>query len=168
MTQSESGGGSGCVRTSKGRQNPSQGFIKACKLFNWTFLDRISCIDFIISLAMFDTSYLIMHFFFGTHTCLCRLQNWPYFDVCKYARALTQKVCNEVENGFSEARAQDSYATLDKGRLCVGDWRLIGFSWPYSNILEIVWAFPVFWSLPKHSLPRSGGNAFTKPRSSTW
>ena len=34
MTQSESGGGSGCVRTSKGRQNPSQGFIKACKLFN--------------------------------------------------------------------------------------------------------------------------------------
>ena len=75
MTQSESGGGSGCVRTSKGRQNPSQGFIKACKLFNWTFLDRISCINFIISLAMFDTSYLIMHFFFGTHTCLCRLQN---------------------------------------------------------------------------------------------
>ena len=34
MTQSESGGGSGCVRTSKGRQNPSQGFIKACQLFN--------------------------------------------------------------------------------------------------------------------------------------
>ena len=34
MTQSESGGGSGCVRTSKGRQNPSQGFIKACKLIN--------------------------------------------------------------------------------------------------------------------------------------
>ena len=29
MTQSESGGGSGCVRTSKGRQNPSQGVIKA-------------------------------------------------------------------------------------------------------------------------------------------
>ena len=34
MTQSESGGGSGCVRTSKGGQNPSQGFIKACQLFN--------------------------------------------------------------------------------------------------------------------------------------
>ena len=34
MTQSESGGGSGCVRTSKGPQNPSQGFIKACQLFN--------------------------------------------------------------------------------------------------------------------------------------
>ena len=30
----ESGGGSGCVRTSKGPQNPSQGFIKACQLFN--------------------------------------------------------------------------------------------------------------------------------------
>ena len=34
MSQSESGGGSGCVRTSKGPQNPSQGFIKACQLFN--------------------------------------------------------------------------------------------------------------------------------------
>ena len=31
-TQSESGGGSGCVRTSKGPQNPSQGFIT--KLFH--------------------------------------------------------------------------------------------------------------------------------------
>ena len=57
---------------------------------------------------------------------------------------------------------------LDKGRLCVGDWRLTGFSWRYSNILEIVWAFSVFWSRPKHSLPRSGGNAFTTPRGSTW
>ena len=83
MMQSESGGSSVCVRTSKGRQKPSQGFIKACKLFYRTFLDRISCIDFIISLAILDTSYLKMHFFFGTHTCLCRLQNWPYFDVCK-------------------------------------------------------------------------------------
>ena len=69
MTQSESGGGSRCVRTSKGPQNPSQGFIKACQLFNWTFLDRISSINFIISLAILDTSYLNMHFF-GTHTCL--------------------------------------------------------------------------------------------------
>ena len=34
MTQSESGGGSGCVRTSKGPQNPSQGFIRAWQLFN--------------------------------------------------------------------------------------------------------------------------------------
>ena len=34
ITQSESGGGSGCVRTSKGPQYPSQGFIKACQLFN--------------------------------------------------------------------------------------------------------------------------------------
>ena len=59
----------GCVRTSKGPQNPSQGFIKACQLFNWTFLDRISSINFIISLAILDTSYLNMHFF-GTHTCL--------------------------------------------------------------------------------------------------
>ena len=57
---------------------------------------------------------------------------------------------------------------LDKGRLCVGDWRLIGFSWRYRNILEIVWAFSVFWSRPKQSLPRSGGNAFTTPRGSTW
>ena len=63
MTQSESGGGSGCVRTSKGPQNPSQGFIRACQLFNWTFLDRIYCINFIISLAILDTSYLNMHFF---------------------------------------------------------------------------------------------------------
>ena len=50
----------------------------------------------------------------------------------------------------------------------MGDWRLVGFSWPCSTILEIVWAFSVFWSLPKHSLPRSGGNAFTTPHSSTW
>ena len=91
MTQSESGGGSGCVRTSKGRQNPSQGFIKACKLFNWTFLDRISCINFIISLAILDTSYLNMRFFRYTYIFM-----WPYFDVCKYARALKQKVWNEV------------------------------------------------------------------------
>ena len=67
MTQSESGGGSGCVRTSKGRQNPFQGFIKACQLFNWTFLDRISSINFIISLAILDTCYLNMHFFRYTH-----------------------------------------------------------------------------------------------------
>ena len=97
---------------------------------------------------------ILICIFFGTQTCLCRLQNWPYFDVCKYARALTQKVCNEVENGFSEARAQDSYATLDKGRLCVGDWRLIGFSWPYSNILEIVWAFSVFRHVQTAQPPR--------------
>ena len=42
---------------------------------------------------------------------------------------------------------------------------LTGFYWQYSNILEIVWAFSVFWSRPKHGLPpdlpRSGGNAFT-------
>ena len=63
MTQSESGGGSGFVRTYKGRRNPSQGFMKACQLFNWTFLDRISCINFIISLAILDASYLNMHFF---------------------------------------------------------------------------------------------------------
>ena len=44
----------------------------------------------------------------------------------------------------------------------------MGFSWSYSNILEIVWEFSIFWSRPKHSLPRSGGNAFTTPRSSTW
>ena len=68
MTQSESGGGSECVRTSKGPQNPSQGYIKACQLFNWTFLDRISSIDFIISLAILDTSYLNNYAFFPVHT----------------------------------------------------------------------------------------------------
>ena len=30
----ESGGGGGCVHTSKGPQNPSQGFIRANQLFN--------------------------------------------------------------------------------------------------------------------------------------
>ena len=65
----ESGGGSGCVRTSKGPQNPLQGFIRACQLFNWTFLDWIYCINFIIGLDILDTSYLNMHFF-GTHTWL--------------------------------------------------------------------------------------------------
>ena len=63
MTQSESGGGSGYIRTYKGRQNPSQGFMKACQLFNWTFLDRISCINFIIIPAILDASYHNMHFF---------------------------------------------------------------------------------------------------------
>ena len=96
MMQSESGGGSGFVCTCEGPQNPSQGFIKACKLFNWTFLDRISCINFITSLAILDTSYLNMHFF-STHTCLRRVQNWPYLGVFKYARAVTQKVWNEAE-----------------------------------------------------------------------
>ena len=101
----ESGGGSGCVRTSKGPQNPSQGFIRACQLFNWTFLDRIYCINFIIGLAILDTSYLNMHFF-GTHTCLCRLQNCPSadFGVFKYAWAVTQKVWNEAENGVWGSR----------------------------------------------------------------
>ena len=47
----ESGGGSGCVRSSKGPQNPSQGFIRACQLFNWTFLDRIYCITAVITNA---------------------------------------------------------------------------------------------------------------------
>ena len=99
MTQSESGGGSGCVRTSKGPQNLFQGFIKACQRFNSTFLHRISCVNFIISLAILDTSYLNMHFC-GTHTCLCRLQNCPSadFGVFKYAWAVTQKVWNEAEN----------------------------------------------------------------------
>ena len=56
------------------------------QLFHWTFLDRISCINFNISLAILDTSYLNMHFV-GTHTCSCRLQNCPSadFGVFKYA-----------------------------------------------------------------------------------
>ena len=75
------------------------------QLFHWTFLDRISCINFIISLAILDTSYLNMHFF-GTHTCLCRLQNCPSadFGVFKYAWAVTQKVWNEAENGVWGSR----------------------------------------------------------------
>ena len=35
MTQSESGGGSGCVRTSKGPQNPSQGSYKRVSMGWW-------------------------------------------------------------------------------------------------------------------------------------
>ena len=86
-------------------QNPSQGFIRACQLFNWTFLDRISCINFIMSLALLDRSYLNMHFF-GTHTCLCRLQNCPSadFGVFKNAWAVTRKVWNEAENGVWGSR----------------------------------------------------------------
>ena len=75
--QSEWGGGSGFVCTSIGPQNPFQGFIKACKLFNWTFLDRISCINLITSLTILDISYLNVQIF-STHTCLCRLQNCPW------------------------------------------------------------------------------------------
>ena len=63
----ESGGGSRCLRTSKGPQNPSQGFIRACQLFNWTYLDRIHSINFIIGLAILDTSYLNMHFSVHIH-----------------------------------------------------------------------------------------------------
>ena len=101
----ESGGGSGCVRTSKGPQNPSQGLIRACQLLNWTFLDRIYCINFFIGLAILDTSYLNMHFF-STYTCLCRLQNCPSadFGVFKCARVVTQKVWNEAENGVWGSR----------------------------------------------------------------
>ena len=101
----ESGGGSGCVRTSKGPQNPSQGFIRACQLFNWTFLDRIYCINFIIGVAILDTFYLNMDFF-GAHTCLCRLQNRPSadFGVFKYAWAVIQKLWNEAENGVWGSR----------------------------------------------------------------
>ena len=69
------------------------------QLFHWTF------INFNISLAILDTSYLNMHFF-GTHTCLCRLQNCPSadFGVFKYAWAVTQKVWNEAENGVWGSR----------------------------------------------------------------
>ena len=65
----------------------------------------IYCINFIIGLAILDTSYLNMHFF-GTHTCLCRLQNCPSadFGVFKYAWAVTQKVWNEAENGVWGSR----------------------------------------------------------------
>ena len=111
----ESGGGSGCIRTSKGPQNQSQGFIRACQLFNWTFLDsicRIYCINFIIGLTVLDTSYLNMHFF-GTHTCLCRLQNCPSpdFGVFKYAWAVNKSSETRLKTEC-EARAYYSYATL--------------------------------------------------------
>ena len=63
--------------------------------------------NFIISLTILDTSYLNMHFF-GTHTCLCRLQNCPSadFGVFTYAWswAVTQKVWNEAENGVWGSR----------------------------------------------------------------
>ena len=74
-------------------------------VFHWTFLNRISCINFILSLAILDTSYLNMHFF-CTHTCLCRLQNCPSadFGVFKYAWAVTQKIWNEAENGVWGSR----------------------------------------------------------------
>ena len=119
MTQSESGGGSGCVRTSKGPQNPFQGFIIACQLFNWTFLERISCINIIISLAIFDTSYLNMHFF-GTHTCLCRLQNCPSadFGVFTYAWAVTQKVWNEAEDRVWVSRVLLLRHALPRFQVC--------------------------------------------------
>ena len=90
------------------------------QLFHWTFLNRISCINFIISPAILDTSlvdtsYLNMHFF-GTHTCLCGLQSCPSadFGVFKYAWSwvVTQKVWNEAENGVWQACAYYSYATL--------------------------------------------------------
>ena len=68
----ESGGGSGCVRTSKGPQNPFQGFIRACQLFNWTFLDRIYCINFIIGLAILDTLF--------TLTCIFSVHRHVYVD----------------------------------------------------------------------------------------
>ena len=68
-------------------------------------VDRIYCINFIIGLAILDTSYLNMHFF-GTHTCLCRLQNCPSadFGIFKYAWAVTQKVWNGAENGVWGSR----------------------------------------------------------------
>ena len=61
--------------------------------------------NFIISLTILDTSYLNMHFF-GTHTCLCRLQNCPSsdFGLSKYAWAVTRKVWNEAENGVWGSR----------------------------------------------------------------
>ena len=46
-----------------------------------------------------------MHFF-GTHTCLCRLQNCPSadFGVFKYVWAVTQKVWNKAANGVWGSR----------------------------------------------------------------
>ena len=90
-------------------QNPSQGFIKACQLFNWTFLERISCINIIISLAILDTSYLNMHYF-GIHTCLCRLHHCPSadFGVFKYAWAVLQKSETMLKT-VCEARANNSF-----------------------------------------------------------
>ena len=50
--------------------------VRRCSLFRaWA-----TC-----GLAIPDTSYLHVHFF-GTHTCLCRLQNCPYFGVFKFSK----------------------------------------------------------------------------------
>ena len=78
------------------------------QLFHWTFLDRISCINFIISLAILDTSYLNMHFF-GTRTCLCRLQNCPSADFWQKTEDKRSETRLKTE---CEARAYYSYATL--------------------------------------------------------
>ena len=147
MTQSESGGGRRCLRTSKGPQNPSQGFIRACQLFNWTFLDRIYCINFIIGLAILDTSYLNMHFF-GTHTCLCRLQNCPSadFGVFKYAWAVTQKVWNEAENGVWGSRVLLLRHALPTSLLILRKKPIV----LQSNILDL---FDTAWSDPIRSDP---------------
>ena len=76
--------------------------LKAAKLYMHNLIKDIIRI---ISLAILDTSYLNIHFF-GTHTCLCRLQNYPSadFGVFKYAWAVTQKVSNEAENGVWGSR----------------------------------------------------------------
>ena len=104
------------------------------QLFHWTFLDRISCINFIISLAILDTSYLNMHFF-GTHTCLCRLQNCPSadFGVFKCAWAVTQKVWNEAENGEWGSRVLILRHALPTSLLILRKKKIV----LQSNILDI-------------------------------
>ena len=110
--------------------------------------------------------------FFGTHTCLCRLQNWPYFDVCKYAWALTLKVCNGVGNGewgsrvrlLRHAWQRTRQRTAVCGRL-TPDWLFLAIQLHSRNSLGVL-GFLITSKL--HSLPRSGGKAFTTPRSSTW
>ena len=60
-----------------------------------------------------------MHFF-GTHTCLCRLQHCTSadFGVFKYARAVTQKVSNEAENRVWGSRVLLLRHALPRFRVC--------------------------------------------------
>ena len=57
MTQSESGGGSGCVRTSKGPQNPSQGFITNCFTERF-FIGYSVLILFLVSLYLIHLTFI--------------------------------------------------------------------------------------------------------------
>ena len=108
ITQSESGGGSRCVRTSKGPQNPSQGFIKACQLFNWTFPERISCI--ILLLVSLYLIHLILLCIFSVHIHAyvdfktVRQQTWyPLFRPRSKVQCLLSRAFINLNQMFSKS-----------------------------------------------------------------